>query len=33
MCGGIFSAIFFEIYELWDLVLLGLGSLMVKSGL
>jgi hypothetical protein len=33
MCGGIFSAIFFEIYELWDLVLLGLGSFMVKSGL
>lgn len=32
MC-GIFSAIFFEIYELWDLVLYGLGHLMSKSGL
>jgi len=32
MC-GIFSAIFSEVYELWDLVLLGLGSAIVRMGL
>jgi hypothetical protein len=32
MC-GLFSTIFFETYELWDLVLLGLGGLMVRLGL
>lgn len=33
MCGGIFSAIFYEIFELWDMVLLGVGHIMVKTGL
>lgn len=32
MC-GIFSAILFETYELWDAFLLGLGSLATKLGL
>jgi hypothetical protein len=33
MCGGIFSTIFYEIFELWDMVLLGVGHFMVKTGL
>ena len=32
MC-GLFSTIFYETYELWDLFLYGLGGLMVKLGL
>lgn len=32
MC-GIFSTLLYETYEVWDAVLLGLGSILVRLGL